>query len=150
MASQARDGIDGTKEQFQSKEAEVQEVEREISTIEKAAQAVQREVDELTQKHAQLDIDIKEFQSNERSSESDKVCFAKWTCFSCKLCCTLRSCKSALGCCCCFCCSFLLYMEPRHAAMWMYAGYNSAGDREAREPGKAVSTKAAGCSHRAR
>lgn len=73
MASHARDGIDGTQEQFQGKEAEVQEIEREISTVEKAVQAAQQEVDTLTQRQAQLDIDIKEFQSNEHNSETEKV-----------------------------------------------------------------------------
>jgi septal ring factor EnvC (AmiA/AmiB activator) len=76
LASQARDGFDGTKEQFQAKEAEVQEVDREISMVEKALNTAQEEVNELTQRQAQLDMDIKEFQANERSSEADKVRYA--------------------------------------------------------------------------
>lgn len=72
-AAQARDGIDGTSDQFQAKAAEVQQIESEINTVEKALQAAQGEVDELTQRQAQLDIDIKEFQANEHNSETDKV-----------------------------------------------------------------------------
>jgi cell division septum initiation protein DivIVA len=51
----------------------VQEVDREISMVEKALNTAQEEVNELTQRQAQLDMDIKEFQANERSSEADKV-----------------------------------------------------------------------------
>lgn len=74
MAAQARDGINGTNDQFQAKLTEVQEIEREIGTVEKAVQVAQEEVDQLTQRQAQLDIDIKEFQASEHNAETDKVC----------------------------------------------------------------------------
>lgn len=73
LASQARDGIDGTKELCKAKEAEVKDIDWEINVAEKALQEAQREGDELTQRHAQLDISIKDFQANERNSETEKV-----------------------------------------------------------------------------
>jgi chromosome segregation ATPase len=73
-ASEAREGVEMTQEQVQQKQAQVDAVQHDMATLERSEQQGQEEIDELTKKHAQLDIDIKDCERNQHNSENDKVC----------------------------------------------------------------------------